>query len=425
MKTRIFSLVICLFIFTLSHAQHGWTLYNTSNSEIASNNAYAIVIDTSNTKWVATNDNNIINIFNDSTWTHLENYQISGAHGGNMIIDKDGNKWIIGDGISKWNGTYWRNYNTCNSNIPDMLIYDIATDSLNNKWIATKYNGIAMFNERTFTTYSYYNTILPDDNIYCLTFDKKGNLWAGTANNGLYKNENGVWTNFNVTNSGIPGNNVYSTTVDSQGKIWCGTYNGVGVYDGTNWTIYNTSNSGIAGNYIRSFAFVDSIVWIGTGNNGVSQFNGEKWVTYNTSNSPLPNNRVNSMAYEKDKNKLWLATLGGGVVALNLDSVKIPVDTTSINSSKNITSISLSQNNIIPVNVFPNPSAGVIHINSFNVGFKPNLINIYDITGKLVFSKKLSLSKQEITFPFATNGSYLVEVKSDDKKYVTNMTFKK
>ncbi|MDD5184459.1 MAG: FISUMP domain-containing protein, partial [Paludibacter sp.] len=300
-----------------SAIQVKWTVYNTSNSGLSNNNIFAVTIDSLNNKWIGSNLSTIMDKFNGSNWTNYTNDKISTVHGGNLVIDKKGDKWIVGEGLNRFNDSTWTNYNTVNSNLPDNYIYAVAVDSNNTKWIGTREAGLVKFNDSTWTIYNSSNSGIPNTKIYSLAIDKSGDIWIGTAFSGIVKFDGTNYTNYNSYNSPLPSDDIYSISVDPNGNLWFGTYNGVAKFNGSVWTIYNTFNSGLSGNYIRSFGFTDDgSVWIGTVGNGLSRLKGNEWTVYNTSNSELPNDNVLSIAIEKNQNKIWLGTLGGGLASI-------------------------------------------------------------------------------------------------------------
>lgn len=83
-----------------------WTTYSTSNSGLASNNVYSIVIDALGNKWF-------------------------GTHGG---------------GVSKFDNTTWTTYNTSNSGLANNYVWTIAIDASGSKWFGTS-GGVSKFHE--------------------------------------------------------------------------------------------------------------------------------------------------------------------------------------------------------------------------------------------------------------------------------------
>jgi ligand-binding sensor domain-containing protein len=74
-----------------------WTVYNTSNSGLPSNDVRAIAIDGQGNKWIGTPNG----------------------------------------GLAKFDGVNWTVYNTSNSGLPSNSVHAIAIDEQGNKWIGT------------------------------------------------------------------------------------------------------------------------------------------------------------------------------------------------------------------------------------------------------------------------------------------------
>ena len=76
----------------------------------------------------------------------------------------------------------------------------------------------------------------------------------------------------------------------------------------------------------------------------------------------------------------------------------------------------MSENSI---NIFPNPikSGANMNMELKNSDFKPEIIEITDIQGRIVFSKKLSVFDDEISIeiPFLNKGIYVLSFKKDNE----------
>jgi len=88
-----------------------WTTYTTTNS-LASNNVYAIGIDSAGIKWFGTD--NGVSKYDGTTWTTYS--RADGLASNNVYaigIDSAGIKWFGTDvGVSKYDGTTWTNWST-------------------------------------------------------------------------------------------------------------------------------------------------------------------------------------------------------------------------------------------------------------------------------------------------------------------------
>ncbi len=397
MKTKLLLTLTLLIGFTIVKAQTNWTVYNTSNSLISSNSVFGVVIDSINNIWIGTSTTKNLDKFVGSECTNYSNNQIVGVQGGNLVIDLKGNKWVAGDGLVVFTGLKFTNYDGSISGIPNNSIYSIAIDKKNNKWIGTRDQGIVKFNDTIWTKYTTSNSGIPDNHIYSIAINKNGDIWMGTYGSGVVKFDGKTWTTYSAYNTVLPSNTVWDVKFDPNGNLWCGTSNGVAKFDGINWTVYNSYKTGLSGVNVNCFEFSkNGDTWIGTDGYGLVKFDGTNWSVYNTSNSGLPNNKIWSLAFDKNQQKLCIATLGGGLALLNFSN---PTAYNEINSTDNIS-------------FYPNPATDKITINSSVTNYSDVTLNFYDLTSRLISSKHLLNKFTNIDD--LNNGVYLVEIKTKE-----------
>jgi ligand-binding sensor domain-containing protein len=138
-----------------------WTVYNTSNSGLPSNSIGSIVFDDSNNVWIGTsqywNGSSLIGgglaKFDGVNWT-VYNTSNSGLPSNNIsaiAIDRQRNIWVGTDrGLAKFDGENWAVYNTLNSGLPSNNIGAIVIDEQGNIWIGMggfPGGGLAVYRE--------------------------------------------------------------------------------------------------------------------------------------------------------------------------------------------------------------------------------------------------------------------------------------
>lgn len=74
------------------------------------------------------------------------------------------------------------------------------------------------------------------------------------------------------------------------------------------------------------------------------------------------------------------------------------------------------QNNLMMV--YPNPSTGVIHVQLNTISDENNSIHIYNVSGELVYSTKLSAKEEILTISALKTGMYLIYLNFEGKLYV-------
>ncbi len=122
--------------------------------------------------------------------------------------------------------------------------------------------------------------------------------------------------------------------------------------------------------------------------------NATDWTKYGTK---LPNVIVNDMEIQYGTNKLVVATFGRGIWRSPLQSNSV---TNILNTKKNQSEL----------NIYPNPSNGLININIDN---NESEIVIYNVVGGVIkYIKNVNKGKQQINLSNSYKGLYFVTVKS-------------
>jgi hypothetical protein len=269
---------------------------------LTSGNGRTIAIDAQNNIWF---DNGCLLKFDGTNWT---NYAPDGFMNLNMhaiVIDSNNNKWIATDenGVFKFDGTNWTNYNTSNSGLLDNTVYAIKIDAQNRIWFDT-WSGLSEFDGTNWSNIGIYQNY----NLGSLAIDKQNYKWIGTHTGVLKFLGSTVYANYQKSNSGLVNDTVTCINIDTKGNLWFGTAGGVSKFDGTNWTTYNTKNSGLSNNHIFCIIFdPNGNIWFGTAG-GASEFDGTNWTNFNSTNSNLGNAKVISIAIDAQKN-IWFNSM--------------------------------------------------------------------------------------------------------------------
>jgi hypothetical protein len=81
----------------------------------------------------------------------------------------------------------------------------------------------------------------------------------------------------------------------------------------------------------------------------------------------------------------------------------------------NCSALSISEHNLTNISIFPNPSqTGIFTIDLSNENTNNSVLNIYEITGKLILSKKLENLNSQVNLSNLASGIYSVEIKSEN-----------
>lgn len=202
----------------------------------------------------------------------------------------------------------------------------IFLDREHNIWIGTKEgltlkknNGIEFLD-----SHDGFNI----KNIYSITFDKLGDIWI-SSEQGLFKvrrSEMGEITIQPVLeNKKTNFLSFISSYCDSKGFIWAGTY-GYGVYrinpKDLTYEVFKT-DKGLANNNVISINGKKDSILFSTLGGGISIYNLNK--PKEIKNISIENGLASNYIYNSfvdSKNKLWLATDGGGIVCINKELIQ-------------------------------------------------------------------------------------------------------
>ena len=207
------------------------TVYNTSNSQLPSNEVRSIAVDNVGKIWVGTAAG--VAIFYQDNWQVFNTSNSNLPH--NWIYafaqDNDGVLWVgTAGGLAKSDGVNWLVFDQTNSGLPNNIVLSIAIDSNNDKWIGTMSGGLAKLTGSGWTVFNQTNSGLPADRVNSIAIDESNVKWIGTTAGGVAKFDGTTWTVFNESNSSLPYNAVYAVAVESNGNKWFGTYGGLAVY---------------------------------------------------------------------------------------------------------------------------------------------------------------------------------------------------
>ncbi len=345
-----------------------WIFFDTSNSEIPSNNIKALAVDGSDNIWIGAYEYGsngsvyYLSKFDGYTWTnYTSNNSILPVTGVNAIAIEQGNiVWASTQkGLLKISGEDWTLFDTENSNLISDYVTNIVVDKENTKWMIAGYDdilvsfddvnweefehdfdlvkqiyvdydnskwlcgskdygndigGIAKFDGQDFTYFTTGNSTILSDYVCSIAIDDNGVKWVGTEKIGLISDNDSEWSVINAGNSKVPACQILAIEIDEAGKIWFGSTSfdspyydlSIASYDGLSWNSFKFTESSNDEESINEIIIDDEQnKWLCTYSGLIKYSDETDWTIYNTSNSLLNSNRVNSGALDKDGN-VWL-----------------------------------------------------------------------------------------------------------------------
>ena len=402
---KIYSAFMLAVLFNLSAtmllAQAGWTIYDHSNSALATSSVYkAVAVDASGNIWAGGSYSGLFK-FNGTAWTEYSTFNSTILHDDiNAIVIDNSNKVWAGNykGISVYNGTTFTNYDTISAGFDGMTVYTLAKDNNGKIWIASKngsfgYKGITTYDGSIWANLSGYPSQLVNQEFTDFAFTASNETWIGST--GIAK-WNGTFSFYPKATTGLW--NSDCVAIDGSGTVWAGGFDGLLKYSGSTWTFYdNVTFFGFTSNTFFYDILVDgNILWIGTAK-GLLKFDrttSSVLVNYNSTNSPLQDNCVVSIAKDASGN-LWMGTTIG-VVKMN------PSQVGAVNELDNY-----------PIRVYPNPCVEKIVIAQPET-MELTRYAVLDMYGREITNGTLTTKETIIYTGTLPDGNYVVELRSED-----------
>lgn len=280
-----------------------WKVYDTSNSAIASNNIYAVALDSTGRSWVGTD--NGLSVFDGSNWTNYTSPNLVNNRAVAVGVDSrdqvwvgapryfNGSAWVDGGvAVRRANGT-WAQY------LPGYYVTSIATNGTEvfvGTWPysngGTNFGGgVAQFDASAdpptlvrMITSANTSGGLANDTINAIAIGPNYDANCGgfsywfahstgvsVYSRGSLYSCNWFWYTLSASNGDpLPSATITSMTFDSHNRVWfgstCGIPNKLTVLDGYAWITYTVANSGLTSPYVAALATDrQGRVWIGQG----------------------------------------------------------------------------------------------------------------------------------------------------------------
>ena len=390
---KLFSFLIS-FLFLINSNAQTITNYTTADG-LLDNFVECIDVDINDNIWFGTLLG--AQMFDGSNWVNYHTSTHPGMVSDNIKVVSamdNGDIWIGTDyGASKFDGVNWVTFNDTNG-LNNNQVYSIDEDVSGNIWIGT-HAGVSYYNGSTWN--SYGNPELHWSGVSTIDFDSNGDKWFGSPVGGVTHFDGITFTVYDTSN-GLISQNVTDVTIDNQDNKWIGTGSGISILDATNTSFtHHTQMYSLPPpdtlNPVMDLE-MDSYGRIWTAINadyitegGVAMWNGNQWVDFDMSG---PN--VRGLSIDSEDN-VWVAT-STGVSKIS----SIPSDLNSVSISN--------------IEVFPNPSSGIITV-SFDENSK--YIEVYNLLGSLIHSENTyHLNEIELNLSHLNSGIYHLVLTSEN-----------
>ncbi len=242
-----------------------------------------------------------------------------------------------GDGVFTYDPTTELCQKLTSINYPGLVTENIRCiyQDEENVWFGTYNNGILFMNKnrKKFLHYQYFDDLMHSNtknSVLAIAKDKESNYWIGTDGSGLYKfsPRDKTFENYSYQNSlasKLSGDVIKSLAYDPNNNVlYAGTYNrGLNVIDLTTHQIEKYLPDPSDSNSINSYNIWsilidrDERVWLATLDGGLDEFlPDEKRFLHHTINirdsNSISNNHLNTL-FEDSSGSIWIGASGGSI----------------------------------------------------------------------------------------------------------------
>ncbi|ABF42749.1 putative signal transduction histidine kinase [Candidatus Koribacter versatilis Ellin345] len=180
--------------------------------------------------------------------------------------DGEGNFWIGGDELVRWNLKSHRSYEVIGAEHSNASVSSIIPGSDGSLWVGIDTKG-PRFGLQRLAGGAWKPFVTPEFNgttvaVNALLLDRDNALWVGTASNGIYRIYDGAVEHFSNAD-GLSSDFVYKFLEDAEGTVWAVTAKGIDNFRELKVTTFST-REGLAAEEVDSvFATHDGGIWVG------------------------------------------------------------------------------------------------------------------------------------------------------------------
>jgi|GEM_PF-930507 len=298
------------------------TVYNTQNG-LPDNFVSSIFVEKFENReilWIGT-WNGLVKYDFERWINYTEKDGLTKNHITDIISDSQSRLWVSSislkkdGGVSVYDGRDWKSYSNSKQDTDDRPgnIITLKEDSAGNIWAGSWGNGVYKFDGENWMNFNTTNGLPSNEIMDIIEFDEK--VWFATKQKGAFYKSIGKdddWEIVDEHSSNLINNSICSLAKDDS-KLWFGTWGGVSSLSiDDKWEKFTTFGNKLADLFVRVIHMDEKNVYFGT-DKGVTIYDGENWTTITTKEG-LPSDKILSIA--STKNDIWIGT-DKGLVQMN------------------------------------------------------------------------------------------------------------
>jgi ligand-binding sensor domain-containing protein len=398
-----------------------FSIYNTGNSDLPSDNIKTIYIDDNGIKWIGT-DSGLV-YYNNTDWIiytaggdSLQNNNINDVvfqmakFGPEIWVPTNKGASVFGIGIDGI--TSATTYQEQNSKIINDTIYKASLDTNAVRWFATP-KGLSIFYGQNWD--SLKDNTLAESGVYDMTAGPDNINYVATSRGVrryMYDKEvDGITSESLIedTWSGLPSDMVNAVFIDSLTNQWFGTNEGVAYHNypdtKTGWQVFSTAQGLPSNNILSITEHPNGSMWFGT-DAGISNYYDNAFTNYSKTDG-LAGDTIYDIEIDLDSS-LWICT-NNGLTKMEMNNWNY-VQNPGKWKYQNINEQTVSY---FDIDILPNPCPADKSITIKIEGLNVNSIAFTDINGKVVILHDNANNKRSFRFNGLESGIYVVELKTN------------
>ncbi|HPG41837.1 MAG TPA: two-component regulator propeller domain-containing protein [bacterium] len=223
---------------------------NKANGGMPITSVFSIEVDREGNVWLGTGNSGVYK-FDGNTFTNYcdPDNKLRTTMVVDIDFDVDNNKWFCTSdrepflspnayGVARFDDTNWQFYDVTAGLNTSNSVHAVAHEDNGFLWFGTA-NGVFKYDGSSWTNYNTENSGLLFDYVTSLAIDKKGRKWFASEWYGLCMYDDELWYTFSAANSKLIGGYIYDLATDKTGNVIIGTHIGVSIYKDTQTKITN------------------------------------------------------------------------------------------------------------------------------------------------------------------------------------------